>query len=163
LVAKSLGRHLFEAFDSLTSDPTSGVRWCCLGNLDERQEALQAWRTSQAVVLDLTALYTIRRLNLFHLFRGCSSLPFIPSHATFDQLKDIVTMESMHGRQGYTTTDDHGRYIFGEVSEEARRVYIESLQGLVQFVREHCSILPTPELADLDAERREQLQGMFDR
>jgi len=52
-----LGRHIFQTLDALTGNPNEGIRWCCQDNVNEREEALSAWRTSHCTILDLTALY----------------------------------------------------------------------------------------------------------
>jgi hypothetical protein len=163
VLTRAVGRHLFETLDTLTGNPHLGVRWCCLGNVPEREEAVRSWRACRSVVLDLTALYTIRRLGLLDLLRRWQDLHFCVSEATFDKLRDIQTSESQPGTERYTSTDEYGRYVFGEIPEEVRRPHIESLQRLVAFVRECCSIMTTPELANLDHELRDQLVELFDR
>jgi Flp pilus assembly protein TadD len=163
LLTGRVGRHLFQTLDALTENPSEGVRWCCLGNDNERAEALQTWKDARSVVLDLTALYTAHRLNLFDFLRRWRSRKFCVSEGTFDKVRDIVDAETRPGTQRYTATDESGRYFWAEITEEMRRPYIESLQRLAAFVRECCSVVPTPELAGLDPERRDQLQTLFGR
>jgi tetratricopeptide (TPR) repeat protein len=162
LLASSVGRHIFETLNSLTRNPNAGVRWCCLGNVNEREEALGALRDCRSVVLDLTALYTVWRLNLFDLLRRWGSRPFCVSQTTLDKVRDIIESETRPGTRRQIATDDHGRYVFSEVPDEALRPYVEAHQRLGAFIRE-CCMLPVPELANLDPERREQLVELFDR
>lgn len=163
LFATAVGRNIFAALDSLSTIPDAGVRWCCLGTIEEREEALRAWKDNISTVLDLTALFTICRLDITEVLRRWKSRHFVVSQTTFDKLRDIVEAESQAGPRRQMATDEQGRHVFSEVPEEALRPYIEAHHRLGAFVHDCCSVRSTPELASMEPEHRDQMIELFDR
>jgi tetratricopeptide (TPR) repeat protein len=162
LLAQGVGRDIFQALDYLTGTPDIGVRWCCAGQASERVDALRALGEARALVLDTTALYTACRLDLFDVLRRWGRSLAI-SQTTFDKVRDIVDEATAPGTQRHMTTDERGRYVFVEASEESRRPYIEAHRRLGEFVREACTVVAVPEVVELAPERREQWAQLFDR
>jgi hypothetical protein len=94
VLSRAVGRNLFETLNAVTRNPEAGVRWCCDGNLDEREMALRSLRGGTSIVLDVTALYTICQLDLTELLRRWDSHHVCLSQGTFDKVRDIMESES---------------------------------------------------------------------
>jgi tetratricopeptide (TPR) repeat protein len=163
LFAEAAGRHLFEAMQHLTTSPDAGVRWCCQGSPDEREAALRAARENKDVVLDLTTLFAVWRLDLMELLRRWTGRRFFITQSTFDKVRAIVETETAPGPRRHMSASGQGGFDLLEVPEEQRAEYVRSMQSLLTFVRERCTVLPIPEVASVEPERREELVELIGR
>lgn len=163
LFSKAAGGHLFDTMSHLTATPEAGIRWCCQGGEEERAESRDAARDNRMVVLDLTALFAIWRLDLAGLLRRWTDRSLSVTQATFDRLRGIVQAESVPGPRRHMSAGERGGYAFHEVPEERRAAYVQSLQQLLEFVRQTCTIASAPELASMDVVQRDQLIDLFGR
>jgi hypothetical protein len=157
-----VGRDAFEAMDFLTGRPDLGVR-CCNGDEAEREEAIRGLDGDVTVVLDLTAVFTVWRLDLTRLLAQQGRIRFALSQTTFDELRDIAEEFDTPRSRHHMHADGQGRYVWAELPEEQQRRLYESLQGLVTLVRDRCAVLPCRELADLEPEFRTRLTVLFGR
>lgn len=163
LFAHAVGGHLFDVMTHLSGDRNAGIRWCCQGDEEERAVARSAAHDHRSLVLDLSALFAIWRLELADLFRKWESRRLIVTQATFDSLRGIVEAEAAPGPRRHMSAGERGGYAFHEVSEERRAAYVQSLQSLMEVVRQGCTVASAPELAALDSERRDRLIELFGR
>jgi tetratricopeptide (TPR) repeat protein len=156
------GRDVFEVMDFLTSRPDIGIRaW--LGGPAEGEVAARHLAEAKAVVLDLTALFTVWRLDLIGLLESWGQLKLVISQGTFDRLRDNAETFGLSAHHARMFADGRGGYVWQELAEEARGQIQDSLQRLVHFARERCEVLCCRELADLAPERRLELTQMFGR
>lgn len=162
-VAEATGRDLFETMSHLTTNSEEGVRWCCIGSLEERQAAIAVTCSCKSFVLDLTAFFAIWRLKLADTLKCWSSRQFIVTQSTFDNLRDLVQKEAKPGTRRHMSAADRGRYIVHEVSDEQRAEYVRSMQDLLDLVRDRCQVVAATETAALDAGLRKQLVELIGR
>ncbi|MFO0881268.1 MAG: hypothetical protein U0840_28515 [Gemmataceae bacterium] len=163
LFAEAVGGHLFDAMSHLTATSDAGIRWCCQGGEDERSAARSSARDHRSMVIDLTALFAVCRLDLTGLLSRWQSRQLIVTQATFDRLRGIVQLESAPGPRRRMSAGEQGGYAFHEVPEERRVAYVQSLQRLMEFVRQNCTVAPAPEVASMDSEQRTRLIDLFGR
>jgi hypothetical protein len=163
LFAEAIGGHMFDAMTHLTVTPDAGIRWCCQGGEEERVVARQAARDQHSVVVDLTALFAVWRLELADLLRRWKNRRLVVTQASFDRLRIVVQSEGVHGPRRHISAGERGGYAYHEVPEGRRAGYVESLQGLLDFVRQHCAVVCATEIAAMDDEQRQMLIDLFGR
>jgi tetratricopeptide (TPR) repeat protein len=163
LFSEAVGGHLFEAMSHLTATPDAGIRWCCQGGEEDRAEALGAARDHRSLVLDLTALFAVWRLDLAGLLRRWPDRRLTLAQATFDTLRGIVQMEVAPGPRRHMIAGERGSYAFHEITEERRAEYVQSLHRLMEFVRQTCTVACAPEVASINTEQRDRLIDLFGR
>jgi tetratricopeptide (TPR) repeat protein len=88
LFAQTAGSDELAALHHLAGTPGLGIR-CCAGSPEELERASTAFRSASAVVLDVTALYTLARLGRLDVLRRCGRR-FVIGQATFDLLRGLA-------------------------------------------------------------------------
>jgi hypothetical protein len=148
---------------SLTRIADAGIRWCCNGSQEERDNALKAFNESKSLVLDHSAFFAIWHFDLYDIVSKWGARKLLLSQSTFDRIRDIK--ESAHESRagGYMAANDSRQYFHVEASEDERKVYVESLDKLLSLIRTRFTIVPVLEVASLDPEKREALIDVFGR
>lgn len=114
-LAKWLGLSYFETFESLTALPEIGIR-CCLGRNSGLADALAKLRTSRKLVLDLSAIFTFDKLQLWEQL---DEYELIVARSTVDELSIWKRELSENGLKsgGTTHLNESGQLRLIEFSE----------------------------------------------
>src|SRR5262249_11752967 len=86
--ASLAGHDEFEAWAYLASSPHRGIR-CCDDHVDDLRETLEAVGRCRTLLVDLTALHTLARLDLLKVF-GSTKRTFAVSQTTLDRLQHLA-------------------------------------------------------------------------
>ncbi|HEY3293595.1 MAG TPA: hypothetical protein VGJ85_08240 [Candidatus Nanopelagicaceae bacterium] len=156
LFAGQFGKNAFEGIGSLALEDNISVK-CCTGKGDEVEQAVAALQTAARIVVDLTAVGTLRLLGLEDVLKT-KQYRFGMSEGTWEALNE--TLHDATDRSGVAMYRD-GRYALYEESDEQRTERRERNKRLLDLVRENCDILPATSLASLDPEQRRVLENFF--
>ena len=156
MYGKQFGSNAFEALIGLVQFEDVSVK-CCVGSVEERDQASRALRSSSTVVIDLSAissLYILDRLDILE----CGIIDFVVSRGTVNELRMMITNKSLFhnnesGFMGKTVTG----YTFTKSTEEQHESQIKSLRHLVKVLETNCKIESCNALAALEPSRRETI------
>jgi tetratricopeptide (TPR) repeat protein len=151
-----------NAYDALLDLVTSDLDIRCTGGpAEEFSSAVGILQSKSTVIVELSALATIRLLGIEKQVLGTEGLRFAMSQTTSEALEQL-RMESQKGPSG-TMFFEGGRHYFVERSaEEAESYRIETWEW-IERVKRNVSVLPAPLVADLPPEKRKELDGMLGR
>jgi tetratricopeptide (TPR) repeat protein len=159
LYGAHFGKDAYQALLSLAAEQPQKIK-CCLGTSEERNEALQALQTAKSVVVDITALATLRLLGLERALLT-AKFDFVVSERTLVVLQEMVSEARLFNAPGGTIFYKGGKHILYEETasdKEQRFKQDEEFVGLLQKTTERRS---APELAALEPERRTALEKVF--
>jgi hypothetical protein len=163
VLARCVGRNVFETMGILSEMPSHGVRWCCLGNKQERDEAIKACSDNRTVVIDSTALYSIWKLGIPDLLLRWGTREFVVTQSTSDELHGLVEAQTTLGPQGRMGLDEQGRFFASKPNEEETARHVESLRQFESHINETCKVVTVLEAANLPPDQRQRITEMFGR
>jgi tetratricopeptide (TPR) repeat protein len=156
-----LGHSAYEGlFDLAVSD--KGFIRCAHPQMDLFVDAMTNLGTKSNIVLDLIALATLRLLGITRQVLTCGGSRFVLSPATFTALQRLraeARFATAHGTMFY----EDGQHYFTQTTQERSDKEKALFEEWMQTVEQNTTILPVPELATFDAERRETLEKLFGR
>jgi len=149
-----LGKNAYVGLIDLAREDGYAVK-CCIGSADERATAISGLQTAQAVVVDLTAIATLRLLDLERILLT-NRFRFVMTEGTFRELQEMLLERIPLGPSKYIEYRDGAHSIHEETSElkqERRR----NNETLLKQIRNDLKIVPVLELAALEPSKRETL------
>jgi len=158
LFGKLTGAHTIDALFHLAASPSLPIR-CCTGSIEEKGGALGALRSSEGVVLELTALGTLLLLGIEQHLRDWPH-HFVVSRGTVQELRALIESRRFGRPSGRLVKVERG-YAYIEQDAEAWRSELARLEALVAFLESSCEVRGCRELASLDPEWRENLVNLF--
>ncbi len=156
MYAKLSGHNEFEAWVHLASQQDLGIR-CFNGQAEELGAGLDQLKQSKAIVIDLTAIFTLAQLDLLNVLKA-SKRTMLVAQTTFDYIHYILELAKDGGRSpGVMRLTDDGKLGFLEISPEQRARHFAFLENIRNSVRENCQIVPCLNAVTLNPKRREGL------
>jgi tetratricopeptide (TPR) repeat protein len=152
------GKNAYIGLFDLAQDQGHSIK-CCLGTVEEYSQATYALQTAQAVVVDLTALATLRILGLERLL-STNRFKFLLSEGTWNELQEMFADPMAAARGGVLEFRD-GNHVLHEESVEINRERRLDNEIFCENIRKNCQIIPVLELAAIDPKRREDLEKLF--
>ena len=160
LVAVHFGRNVFEAMQHLALQSDVSVR-CCTGSADERTEAARALRSSNTVVLEMSAIGSLFLLDHLEIL-GTWSGDIIVSQSTVSELRQMFTTQvRLESRESGILVKSESGFQMVENSPEKSRKYIEKVGELISVIEKKCRIAPSTALAAMEPEERNTLIKAF--
>ncbi len=153
------GKNAYHALMSLAVEERQPIK-CCFGTSEERSQALQALQTAKAVIVDITALATLRLLHLEKILSS-TKFHFIISERTWVTLREMLSEARLFTAPGGTLFYKDGKHIMYEetaADKEQRHRKEEEFVRLLEKATERRSGLG---LATLQPEKREPLEKFF--
>jgi len=159
LYGSLLGKNAYVALADLALDSDMHVN-CSIGTVQARTLALQALQTGKAVVIDLSAIATLRLLGLAKVL-GFSRFRVVVGQHTRISLREMLSEASMYTERGGSVGYEGGRAVmYMETAEDKERGRQEDKE-FVQFVEEKTEIRSSPKLAGVEPEQRQVLEKLF--
>lgn len=159
LYAAALGRTAYDGLMNLAISEDDFVR-CAPPQLEALAGALTSLGIKSVVVVDLTALATLRLLGITSQVLTITAFQFVISPATFSvlqQLRAESRFDAAHGVMYY----DKGQHYISETSEEQAAKQKAAFEEFMQCIEKNTKIVSVPQLATLASERRELLTKLF--
>lgn len=152
------GRDAFEAMASLVQE---GQRIkCCLGTVEERAQGIQALQTPNAVVVDMTALATLRLLRLEKVLSS-TKYRFIVSERTWVTLRNRLFNDRIFSAPGGTMLYHDGRHVLYEETAEDKVLRNRRDEEFIELIEKSASLRSGPALAAVEPAKRDALEKLF--
>jgi hypothetical protein len=154
-----LGVNAYLAISGIAQDPNQQVK-CTLGTPEEHAQAIQSLQTSKAIVVDITALATLRLLGLTKVL-STNKYKFIVSQHARITLHEMLARARAVAAPGATLSYERGdTQMLPRVAEEEERRRRDD-EEFVKFVESQTEYRSGIALAALQPERRELLENKF--
>jgi tetratricopeptide (TPR) repeat protein len=153
------GGGAYEALMSLAGEEGQPIK-CCFGTAEERSQGSQALQTAKAVVVDMTALATLRLLRLEKVLSS-SKYRFVVSERTWVTLKNRLFNERIFSGPGGTMVYKDGRHVLYEETAEDKERRNQKDEEFVRHIEKTTDIRSGAALAALESSKREALEKFF--
>jgi tetratricopeptide (TPR) repeat protein len=134
---------------------------CSFGTQEERTEAEFAVKTASIVVVDITAVATIRLLNLEKFLFNPRKLRFRMTEGAFNELQETLLGDLFSSGTSATISYNHGVPSFVEQTAEQKAERRIQEQAFLDRLKASVEIVPTMQLSAVEPDRREPLEQMF--
>jgi tetratricopeptide (TPR) repeat protein/transcription elongation GreA/GreB family factor len=151
--------NAYDALISLAKTEDQPVR-CTFGTDQERNAALAVLKTAKCLALDLSAVATIRLLDLDHILKT-THFRFEMSEHTWLQLKEKLRDKNDDDKPSLAIGFEDGRRVTYEETVEFKKKRSAANQEFLELIEQHCTIMPAEELAHLPATKREPFERLF--
>ncbi len=159
MFGERFGKNAFIGLINLAQQEGQTVK-CSLGTLDERKRAVFALQTCVNVVVDITALATIRMIGLDEVLEK-KRFRLQMTEGTWNELQETIGANLMSNVTGGTISYDDGGPRFTQETAEQKLARQAQDQAFLDRVRQSIEIVPVIELATLEPTKRELLEKMF--
>jgi tetratricopeptide (TPR) repeat protein len=159
MYAAPLGGTAYDGLMYLAMSEHDFVR-CAPPQMEALTNALTALGSKSTVVLDLTALATLRLLGITREVLTGTSFRFVISPATFTQLQER-RVESRFGAAHRIMYYEKGQHYITETTEEQAARQKAAFEEYMQCLEKNTKVASVPQLATLTPERRELLTKVF--
>jgi DNA-binding PadR family transcriptional regulator/tetratricopeptide (TPR) repeat protein len=155
----SFGHTAYEAIMHVAQTPGLAVK-CFEGNLGEPDASLFLLRERPLVLMDLTAIATIRILRLEWLFTT-KLFRFAVTQGTWEALHD--TLLDDHNRSGKRASAryENSQYIWQEQDAEAVEQERLENEAFLESFKQNVQVVPAIELAAVPPDERDQMKDCF--
>lgn len=133
---------------------------CCTGRSEEVTGGLQALQTAKAIVVDISALATLRLLGLERILSS-TKFNFIISEHTWVTFQTMLLNARILDAPSGTLTIEDGKNVIYEHTAEQKAQRLREDRGFVQFVEQFTERKGAPALAAVEPDRRELLVKLF--
>jgi tetratricopeptide (TPR) repeat protein len=159
LFGTRFGQNAYAALSGLAHDQTQQLK-CSLGIPGEHAQALQSLQTAKALVVDITALATLRILGLTKVLSS-TKYKFIVSQHTRITLHEMLSRSRVLSAPGATLSyEEGGPHMYSRTAEEEELRYRDETE-FVRFVESRTEYRSGVALAALQPQRRELLEKAF--
>lgn len=156
------GRNLVEYWQHLTNVP-EGRLWAATGQIQERRKQAELLSSATEIVLELTALLTLWRLDLVSII-GQRYKHWYIARSLLDELSVLIDNLKRFGSDGAKYMGVHeGMLRLTEVSPEVLQAEITALTMLRQEVEAKGTAVPVSSALAIGRAKFEQLESMVGR
>jgi tetratricopeptide (TPR) repeat protein/transcription elongation GreA/GreB family factor len=159
MYAGPLGHSTYDGLLNLAISEDDFVR-CALPQMEVLANTLTTLGTKSTVVLDLTALATLRLLGITRQVLTSTAFRFVVSPATFTELQQLRA-QSRFSAAGGIMYYEKGQHYLAETTEEQAAKQKAAFEEYMQCIDTNAKVVPVPQLATLTPERRELLTKVF--
>lgn len=157
--AKLVGRNALDVWEGLRRDPELGIN-CCFGNAEERDHALSLLEKKPKLIADIISLMTLHEIGAQDVaVKAFGKLGIAQS--TIDLLQYIIDERKNMRLRGFATIwKEEDKYIVHEITAEEVKRDIERLEGIMDWVRKNCDVIPCKAALNMAGEARQKLNDM---
>lgn len=153
LMAEGVGRTVFQAMDHVAHDDELFVN-CAYATEVTSREAMTLLDSARGIVLDGTALWTLRELGAVDVL-DVLPLPFGTVQQSFDAIQKESAAE-LEDRDGGVLSLEGGKLALREIPSEMRQKYRASWKEVEATIAKG-QLLSSEAMATMPAEQRDQL------
>jgi tetratricopeptide (TPR) repeat protein len=153
------GGDAYHALLNLAREEGQSIK-CCFGTSEERSQALESLQTARAVIIDITALATLRLLNLETVLSS-TKFHFIISERTWVNLREMLSEARFLPAPSGVLLYKNGKHMMYEETEEDRKQRLRKDEEFVQLLEKATELRSGVGLAALQPEHRESLEKFF--
>ena len=160
LFGDRFGKNAYIALASLAQQEGQFVK-CTLGTPEERRQATFALQTAVVVVVDISAIATIRLIGIENLLLEARRFRFQMSEGTFNELQETLVGDLFSGSTSGTIHHREGVASFTEETADQKSGRRVKDQEFLDRLKAAVEVVPVLELSALDPVKREPLEKMF--
>jgi tetratricopeptide (TPR) repeat protein len=160
LFGDRFGKNAYIALASLAQQEGQFVK-CTLGTPEERRQATFAIQTAVVVVVDISAIATIRLIGIENLLLEARRFRFQMSEGTFNELQETLVGDLFSGSTSGTIHHREGVASFTEETADQKSRRRVKDQEFLDRLEAAVEVVPVLELSALDPVKREPLEKMF--
>jgi hypothetical protein len=134
---------------------------CTLGTPDERRQGTFALQTAVVVVVDISAVATVRLIGIENLLLDVKRFRFQMSEGTFNELQETLVGDLFSGSTSGTIQYRDGVTSMTEETIEQKSELRSKDQGFLERLKAVVEIVPVMELSAVEPAKREPLEEMF--
>jgi tetratricopeptide (TPR) repeat protein len=157
LFGDRFGQNAYLALAYLAQQEDQAVK-CCFGTPEERRQSIYALQTCNSVVLDITAIATIRMIGCEDLVFEAKRFHFQISEGTFNELQETLIDDLFSGSTSGTIAHRDGVSSFTEETAEQKSARRQEDQKFLDRLKAAVEIVPVMELSALEPAKREPLE-----
>lgn len=154
------GDNAYVALASLAQESGQFVK-CSLGTPEERAQSTFALRTASHVVVDITAVATVRLLGMEKLLFDNKRFHFQMTEGTFNELQDTLIGDLFSGATSATLSHRNGVASMTEETAEQKAIRRAKDEEFLDKLKAVVEIVPVIELSTMEPEKREPFEKMF--
>jgi hypothetical protein len=133
---------------------------CASGNPIEREQAFRSLQTAKEVVVDMSALATIRLLGLEKVLSS-TNFHFTISERTWVTLQERLSHSRLFATPSGTLYFKDGKHVMLKETAADKERRIREDEEFIKLVEKTCEIKSAPALAAIQPEKREALEKFF--
>lgn len=153
------GDNAYTALIELAAEDGQNIR-CTFGTAEERDHSARALQAAKGVVVDLTALATLRLLGLEKVLES-TKFHFIVSERTWVTLQEMLfNARIFSGTSGALLFKD-GKHVYSERSAEEKAQQNKRDADFISFLERVVQVKSAPGLAALEPDKREAFEKFF--
>lgn len=157
-LAQLKGKNLFETWASLVHSKDARL-YVTTGEPSEVQRGTEILAASDAAVLELSALFTLRHLDLLDKI-PLTFRRIVVAKVVFDKLnKWVAELESQTPYM--TVRANQGQYFWQDITEEMITRRQNFLGEIKSFIEQHAEVLPAIKILDVPSEQLEQYEEVL--
>ncbi len=160
LLGERFNENAYIALAMLAQEDGQSVK-CAFGTSEERSEADFAVQTASSIVVDITAVATIRLLNLEDFLLSPQRFRFRMTEGTFNELQETLLGDLFSAGTSATISYKHGVPSFVEQTAQEKAERRTREQAFLDRLKASVDIVSTMQLSTIGPERREPLEQMF--
>jgi hypothetical protein len=161
LYGGQLGHSAYEALLDLAISENDFVR-CAPPQVEVLASTMANLGTKSTVVLDLTALGTLRLLGITRQVLTSGAFRFAVSPATFTELQ-LLRVQSRFSTAHGTLNYEKGQHYITQTSDEQSEKQRAAFEEWMQYIEKNVTVVSVPEVAALAPERRGIFENLFGR
>lgn len=151
------GKNAYLALAYLAQQEEQAVK-CCFGTPEERRQSIFALQTCNTVVLDISAVATIRLIGCEDLLFEAKRFHFQMGEGTFNELRETLIDDLFSGSTSGTIAYHDGVSSFTEETAEQKAVGRLKEREFLDRLKTVVEIVPVLELSALEPAKREPLE-----
>jgi len=160
LFGDRFGKNAFIALASLAQQEGQFVK-STRGTEEERRQGTFALQTAEVVVVDISAVATIRLIGIESILLDAKRFRFRMSEGTFSELQETLVGDLFSGSPSGTISHREGVFSMTEETADAKSERRTRDQAFLDRLRDVVEIVPVIELSAVDPAKRDPLEEMF--
>jgi tetratricopeptide (TPR) repeat protein len=153
------GSDAYQALLNLAAEDEQPIK-CARGTADELDRALRSLQTAKGIVVEMSALATLRLLNLEKILSS-TNFHFILSERTWVALQERLSQSKLFATPSGTLYFKHGRHVMYQETVADKEQRIRQDEQFIELVENNCEVKGAPALAAMQPEKREALEKLF--
>lgn len=153
------GSDAYQALMNLAAEDEQPVK-CAMGTPQERDEALRSLESAKGVVVDMSALASIRLLGLERVLSSVK-FHFVLSERTWVAFQERLSHSKLFATPSGTLYFKNGRHVMYEETAAEKEQRIRQDEEFIKLVETTCEVRGGPALAAVQPEKREALEKFF--
>lgn len=159
-LANLIGRDVLAVWDGIIRTSDLGLK-CCLGSVEERDQAISLLYDKPKVIVDIISLMTLHGINSDDIMIKAFG-KFGIAQSTIELLTGIIEDRKTFRAEGFMTIGKEGdKFVKQEISSEDVRRNVEYLESITNWIDGNCNVIPVKAALNIKRDRKKRLEEMM--